>query len=128
MVNLWRERPESSPITESELADMCAAFQEEAFDQLVRKTAIVSKQRPEAKNILVAGGVAANECLRRMIHDKLKLRPHFPHPRFCADNGAMIACYGYHLARFQRVNTHDMGWDAYSRYGFNVTAPKEPTQ
>lgn len=124
MVNLWRQRAREigGPVPESEMADMCAAFQDEAFEQLTRKISVAAASRPESRSLLVAGGVAANGRMREMIAERIRLKPYFPHPRFCADNGAMIASYGYHIWRSGRVDPTDLGWDAYSRYGFQASS------
>ena len=49
---------------EIDLNDMCASFQESVVDVLVSKVAKASKDY-NVKQILVAGGVAANKGLKR---------------------------------------------------------------
>jgi len=47
--------------------------------------------------LVVAGGVGANQALRARLRDELSPRGaqvFFPEPRFCTDNGAMIALTG----------------------------------
>ena len=51
-------------------------------------------------NVVVAGGVAANNFLRMNIEDTIKKKTKkvfFPPPNLCTDNGAMIAWAGYEL-------------------------------
>jgi N6-L-threonylcarbamoyladenine synthase len=59
--------------------------------------------------IVLAGGVAANSRLREKIKeeaDATGLQVFFPAPRFCTDNGAMIALAGYYsLKRGCRSDT-----------------------
>jgi N6-L-threonylcarbamoyladenine synthase len=116
---------ESKPIPPERLAGICAAFQEEALGQLVRKIKAAYERHPEAKSLVIAGGVAANERMRELIRDALpKLRAYFPKPSYCSDNAAMIAAYGYHLYRHAQTIHEDRArylsadWDAYSRYDY----------
>jgi N6-L-threonylcarbamoyladenine synthase len=122
MANLINNEKRGAPegvIAAARLADICAAFQEEALGQLVRKLEEVLKQRPEVRGVLIAGGVAANRRFRGMLQDKIGLPCFFPQPQYCSDNAAMIAALGYHHARQKNLLeffTHD--WDAYSRYDY----------
>jgi N6-L-threonylcarbamoyladenine synthase len=50
-----------------------------------------------ARSLVVSGGVACNSELRaqaRLTADRLGLTLAIPEPRFCTDNGAMIASAG----------------------------------
>ena len=116
---------ETKPIGAERLADICAAFQEEALGQLVRKIKTASIRHREAKSILIAGGVAANQRMKVMMAEHLPhLTAYFPALSYCSDNAAMIASYGYHLyqqalaqdGHNRRYLTYD--WDAYSRYDY----------
>ena len=52
-----------------------------------------------AKNLIVAGGVAANQGLRERIFEEAKkqnVEVTFPEMRYCTDNAAMIAAAGYY--------------------------------
>jgi N6-L-threonylcarbamoyladenine synthase len=48
------------------------------------------------QDLVVAGGVAANQRLREKLTAALPahVRLHIPSPAFCTDNGAMIAALG----------------------------------
>ena len=86
-------------------ADVAASFQSAVVDVLVQKTLYCAKAYA-VKNIIVAGGVAANTKLRLEMHAKAKehnLEVHFPSPIFCTDNAAMIACAAYYTAHFKDV-------------------------
>lgn len=75
--------------------DFCASFQEAVTDVLVYKT-IKAKNEFDIKQIIVAGGVAANSGLRRKMLEKIKDIPiYFPNMSYCTDNAAMIATAGY---------------------------------
>ncbi|SMF46282.1 tRNA (adenosine(37)-N6)-threonylcarbamoyltransferase complex transferase subunit TsaD [Pseudobacteriovorax antillogorgiicola] len=116
MVNLRHRN--KGVFTDEETADLCAAFQEEALGQLVRKLESALALKP-ASSILVAGGVAANQRFRAMVDEAINVPVYFPHLRYCSDNAAMIAALGYHQFNTQ---THpqsvfsDYDWDAFSRY------------
>lgn len=85
----------ATPRPENALPDICASYQEAIVDALVAKTVLAVKQR-QAKDLVVAGGVAANRRLREKLETALPgyCRLHMPSPRFCTDNGAMIAALG----------------------------------
>jgi N6-L-threonylcarbamoyladenine synthase len=86
------------PARENRLADIAASFQEAVVDMLVRPTfeAVVARG---ANRIVLAGGVAANSRLRTKMTAKADadgFKVYSPSPKFCTDNGAMIALAGYH--------------------------------
>lgn len=86
---------------EPHLPDVCASFQEAIVDALVAKTVLaVKRERP--KQLVVAGGVAANARLREKLKAALPSSTQLlvPSPKFCTDNGAMIAALG--SVRFQQ--------------------------
>jgi len=112
---------EQAPISAARRSDICASFQEEALGQLVRKLTEAVRRYPEARSILVAGGVAANQRLQELMRSSIALPAFFPALRYCGDNAAMIAAYGYHLARAAGDGNSwlaNADWDAYSRYDF----------
>ncbi len=77
--------------------DIACAFEEAAADTLAIKCARALKQE-NMKRLIVAGGVSANRRLRQMLDKKLGdmgARAWYPPPRYCTDNGAMIAYAGY---------------------------------
>jgi N6-L-threonylcarbamoyladenine synthase len=80
-------------------AEIAASFQRAVVDVLVTKT-IATAERSGACNILLCGGVAANQALRKDIVDKSSLPVFIPSPILCTDNAAMIASCGYyHIKR-----------------------------
>lgn len=89
-----RENP--SPV----LPDVCASLQEAIVDSLVAKTVAAAKAG-NYRDLVVAGGVAANKRLREKLEPALPrgLKLHIPSPKYCTDNGAMIAALS--AVRFQ---------------------------
>ncbi len=84
--------PDNGPAPEF-LANLAAAFQENAIQVLVAKTVRAARER-DARAILLAGGVAANALLRTRMADaaaSLGLPCHAPPISLCTDNAAMIA-------------------------------------
>jgi len=82
----------------SSTADAAASFQQAVVDVLVTKTVAVAKVY-WVKQILLAGGVASNELLRKWLVESSPLPVLIPEPALCTDNAAMIAACGYF--RFQ---------------------------
>ncbi|MBE9501705.1 MAG: tRNA (adenosine(37)-N6)-threonylcarbamoyltransferase complex transferase subunit TsaD [Dehalococcoidia bacterium] len=87
-------------------ADVAASFQQAVVDVLVTKT-IAAAKRLGAKQILLAGGVAANRLLCQTLDQRSSLPVLFPSPLLCTDNAAMIASCGY----FHLKAGHSTGWD-----------------
>jgi N6-L-threonylcarbamoyladenine synthase len=78
-------------------ADLAASFQQAVIEVLVRKT-LAAVEQCGVSQVVVTGGVAANSQLRRDMHRACAeggFQLAIPHPRFCTDNGAMIAAAGY---------------------------------
>lgn len=89
--------------------DLAASFQSAVVDVLVGKTLSAAKEF-SAKNILVAGGVSANQPLRESFIDRSEPRLHIPPLELCTDNAAMIAGVGFY--RFKLGFLDDLGIDA----------------
>ncbi len=76
------------------VSDLAASFQAAVVDILVQKTFHAAKVY-QAKAILVAGGVSANEALRNAFLSQREYPVHIPPLSLCTDNAAMIAAAGY---------------------------------
>ena len=77
-------------------ADIAHAFQAAVVDVLVA-TSILALGETGRSTLVVAGGVGANRRLRERLTAEVSRRGgtvFFPEPRFCTDNGAMIAMAG----------------------------------
>jgi N6-L-threonylcarbamoyladenine synthase len=80
-------------------ADIAAGFQEAVADVLTMK-AVRAATGLGVSTLLIAGGVAANSRLRELAAQRCaaaNLTLRIPSPRFCTDNGAMIAAFAAHL-------------------------------
>ncbi|MEG6616612.1 tRNA (adenosine(37)-N6)-threonylcarbamoyltransferase complex transferase subunit TsaD [Peptococcaceae bacterium 1198_IL3148] len=79
-------------------ADLAASFQQAVVDVLVDK-AVLAAERYRVKQIMLAGGVAANGLLRSELQLKAQakgINVTYPPMVLCTDNAAMIACAGYY--------------------------------
>ena len=78
--------------------NLAASFQNAVIDVLVSKTSKAA-QNFQVKQVIIAGGVAANKGLRTAMKeemDKLNIKLTVPSFKFCTDNAAMIAAAAYH--------------------------------
>lgn len=93
--------------SEHTIEDWCASIQAAIVDVLVAKT-IRAAESLTAKQVLLAGGVAANTSLRDSLASACTVRGiafHAPPPHLCTDNAAMIAAAAYF--RFKRDGSSD---------------------
>lgn len=82
--------------------NLAASFQDAVVDVLVSKTSRAAKEYG-VKQVLLAGGVAANSGLREAMKkemEKLNIKLTVPTLKNCTDNAAMIGVAGY----FQNIN------------------------
>jgi N6-L-threonylcarbamoyladenine synthase len=94
--------------------DIAASFQEAVVDMLVKPT-VQAAIDSGVSRIVLAGGVAANSRLRAKMAeqgDAEGLKVYFPSPKFCTDNGAMIALAGYHALKRGRRDDFRLNADA----------------
>jgi len=75
--------------------EAAAAFQQSIIDVLVGKT-IQAALRNGVKQIVLAGGVASNDALRKRFKADSPLPVLIPPPILCTDNAAMIASCAYY--------------------------------
>ncbi len=78
-------------LSESQVHDIAACFQKTAINIVVDKT-MRAYYEFSPKSVVVAGGVAANQELRKQLQSQLDIQPFYPDIKLCTDNGAMIAC------------------------------------
>jgi len=89
-------REHDDVISDTFKADAARAFQEAIVDVLVRKS-LKALKLTGLKQLVVAGGVGANQQLRSTLNQEAKrkrFRVYYPELEFCTDNGAMIALAG----------------------------------
>jgi len=91
----------------SSVADGAASFQEAVVDVLVTKTVEAAREY-RVRQILLSGGVASNELLRRRLAEGSPLPVLVPEPVLCTDNAAMVAACGYFRFKAGRVDGLDM--------------------
>ena len=78
------------------IPNMCASFQASVLDVIIEKTKLAA-QNFDVKQIIVAGGVAANKGLRTRIYEDIKgYEIIFPSMEYCTDNAAMIGAAAYY--------------------------------
>ena len=97
-----RDRLAKDPdFMEKNKADLCASFQQDLIDILLKKLVLAAKQTG-IRQVAIAGGVSANSGLRNRIEEEGRRRgwtTFLPELRFTTDNAAMIAITGYYKFR-----------------------------
>lgn len=90
--------------------DILSSFQQAVVDVLVEKTLRAALEF-KTKQIVLAGGVAANNSLRRKIKEKaslLNIRVFYPSLFLCTDNAAMVASAGYYKLKENKKSSLDL--------------------
>ncbi|MCL2140847.1 MAG: tRNA (adenosine(37)-N6)-threonylcarbamoyltransferase complex transferase subunit TsaD [Dehalococcoidia bacterium] len=87
--------------------DAAASFQEAVVSVLAGKT-IAAANACGAKQILLSGGVAANQALRQKLFQSSPLPVQVPPPILCTDNAAMIAACAYFRLQSGIEDSYDM--------------------
>ena len=82
-------------LTAAQKADLAASFQVTAAETLA-DAVVTAEKEFTPKNILLAGGVAANRKLRDLMAHRLKAPLLYPDIKLCTDNAAMIAAAAYY--------------------------------
>ena len=94
-----RDRIQEDPdFMEKNKADLCASFQKDLIDILLKKLILATKQTG-IRQVAIAGGVSANSGLRNRIEEEGRKRgwtTFLPELRFTTDNAAMIAITGHY--------------------------------
>jgi N6-L-threonylcarbamoyladenine synthase len=95
------EAEKRAPLSEADVRDMCAAFQQSVVevvaDRLRAGLKIFRKQHGKPTALVCAGGVAANDAIRKVLQQvafEAGTVLVAPPPELCTDNGAMIAWAG----------------------------------
>lgn len=102
-------------MSEKQIADVAASFQDAVVDVLVKKTMRALDQTGLSR-VALSGGVAANSRLRKKLDDACVKRGatlHAAKMAYCMDNAAMIAALGERL--FAAGQTAPLDLDASAR-------------
>jgi N6-L-threonylcarbamoyladenine synthase len=107
-------RAHDGPLSEQEIADVCASFQRVVVTSLVERL-FDAARRHGARSVGVAGGVSANSRLRATLverGEKRELPTFLPSLALSTDNAAMIAAAGLRRFREGIVAPADLNADA----------------
>ena len=114
--------------SEKEKFDLAASFQNTIEKIIYKKTQYafkeyLQKEKVEKKDFVVAGGVAANKNIRKVIKkvsDENNFNIYFPSQDLCGDNAAMIAMVG--LEKFKRKEFSNCDFEANPRWQLDENA------
>ena len=103
---------ENQELPENVVKDICASFQEDVSSTLVKKLRKAANQK-SYKQIVIAGGVAANSEIRKKVFDLEKegFRVNAPAMKYCTDNASMVASCAY----FNTNTFDDVDIEVFSR-------------
>jgi len=95
------EAAKIAPLSDQDVADLCASFQQAVVDVVMDRLRaglrMFREQLGTPKALVCAGGVAANQAIRKVLHRvafEVGTDLVAPPPALCTDNGAMIAWAG----------------------------------
>ena len=110
-------------LTISQKREISAEIQQAIIDVLIHKTLKAAKDY-KAKSIILGGGVAANEELRKQFKQKIKKeipysKFYIPDSKYCTDNAAMVAVAVYfNYIKKLKVRPENIKADANLRLSF----------
>lgn len=110
--NIKTVRPFDHSTIQPELIDLCASFQETVSATLLKKVKAALKETGY-KQVVLAGGVAANSEIRRKFFELKNqgYKVNAPAMKYCTDNAAMIASCAY----FSTNTFDDVNVEVFSR-------------
>ncbi|MBI3433457.1 MAG: tRNA (adenosine(37)-N6)-threonylcarbamoyltransferase complex transferase subunit TsaD, partial [Proteobacteria bacterium] len=110
------EAEKIAPLSDKDVADLCASFQQAicdvVLDRLRAGLALFRARFGAPHAIVAAGGVAANQAVRRVLHQLAFESGSMlvvPPPRLCTDNGAMIAWAGAERLAYGLTDSLEVG-------------------
>jgi N6-L-threonylcarbamoyladenine synthase len=114
------------PLSEQLIADVCASFQKNAIEVLVKKSLQACRER-DVPRLVITGGVAANRGLRahaQAAAAEAGVRVYVPPFASCTDNAAMIAYAG--AQRLLRGDDDGLDLSVFSRSPILGATPGSP--
>ena len=121
------EAEKAAPLTATDVNDICASFQAAVVDMIIDRIRVATRLFREkigpCSAIVAAGGVAANDALRRAMArycGEAGVTLVIPPPKLCTDNGAMIAWAGIERLGLNLVD--DMTFAARPRWPLDANA------
>src|SRR5262244_621158 len=109
------EAEKIAPISDQDVRDLCASFQQAVVDVVADRLRVGLKLFRDTfgtpSSLVAAGGVAANEQIRKVLH-RISFEAGtvlvVPAPELCTDNGAMIAWAGAERLALGLTDTLDV--------------------
>ena len=110
---VFREIQKDEKLSKEKIVNISYALQEAIFDVLIKKT-FKAANKYNVKSILLGGGVAANQTLRKRFeleikNLKLEISLFIPEKQMCTDNAAMIASaafYNYNETSWKNLSAN----------------------
>jgi N6-L-threonylcarbamoyladenine synthase len=125
------EAEKVAPLSDQDVADLCASFQQAVVDVVadrLRAGLKMFRDRFSVPTALVcAGGVAANQAIRGALQEvaaKAQTTLIIPPPALCTDNGAMIAWAGAERLALGMIDTMEAAPRARWLLDENAIAPE----
>jgi N6-L-threonylcarbamoyladenine synthase len=125
------EAEKIAPISDADVRDLCASFQQAVVDVVADRLRTGMKMFREKHGtptaLVAAGGVAANEAIRKVLHRiafEVGTVLVVPPPELCTDNGAMIAWAGAERLALGLTDTLDTAPQA--RWPLGAVAARAP--
>jgi N6-L-threonylcarbamoyladenine synthase len=115
VINHCHRIMQAGRLSDQQLEDTCASFQQAVIDVLIEKT-ISAARTHGVESVVLGGGVSANSSLRQQMSQRCRaegLELYLPSVENCTDNGAMIAYAGYQ--QFLAGDRGGLDDDVYSR-------------
>lgn len=112
LVKKLKTENNSDELTEKQIQDVCASFQECVSKTLVKKLKKALQERGY-KQVVIAGGVAANSEIRKKVFalENEGYKVFAPAMKYCTDNASMVASCAY----FNTNTFDDIDVEVFSR-------------